>query len=246
MPVVLTRSTIDSIRNCSTSMPPSWLICVLRWNPVAIFWSTLASRPQVAGDLVDRELIERHVAVERGDDPVAVLPDRPGGVDVEAVRVGVAGLVEPEPPPPLAVMGRGQQAIDQALVGVGPGVGQEGVDLLGAGRQAGQVERNAPQQRRAIGLGGGLEPSPARAAARMNRSIGLRTQPDERDLGDGRPTRGHERPVRTAAPAPGLSVRGRLGPLVDPGPEQVDLVATQRRPIQRHPLARTLAEHGQR
>ena len=41
MPVVLTRSTTDSTRNCSRSMPPSWLISVLRWKPVATFCSVV-------------------------------------------------------------------------------------------------------------------------------------------------------------------------------------------------------------
>src|SRR4029079_9023223 len=46
---------------------------------------------EVAGDLVDRELVEGHVAVQGVDDPVAVLPDRARGVDAVPVGVGVAG-----------------------------------------------------------------------------------------------------------------------------------------------------------
>ena len=113
MPVVLTRSTTDSTRNCSTSMPPSWLI----WRVAVEAGGDLLRRAVACGRRspaiwsID-ELVEGHVAVEGGDDPVAVLPDRPGGVDVVAVGVGVARLVEPEPAPSLAVMGRGQQAVD--------------------------------------------------------------------------------------------------------------------------------------
>ena len=139
-PVVFTRSTTDSTRNCSRSIPPSWLIGVLRWKPVATFCVERGVRAEVAGELVDGELVERHVAVQGVDDPVAVLPDRARGVDAVAVRVGVAGQVEPGPRPALAVMGRGEQAIDQPLVGVGPVVGQEGVDLRRGRRQADQVE----------------------------------------------------------------------------------------------------------
>ena len=40
--VVFTRSMTDSTRNCSTSIPPSWLIGVLRWNPVATFCARVA------------------------------------------------------------------------------------------------------------------------------------------------------------------------------------------------------------
>ena len=60
-------------------MPPSSLISVLRWKPVAICCSRRGVRQHVAGDLLDRELVERHVAVEGVDHPVAVLPHRCGG-----------------------------------------------------------------------------------------------------------------------------------------------------------------------
>ncbi len=43
VPVVLTRSTSVSKRASSTSIPPSWLSCVLRWKPVAILCSIVAS-----------------------------------------------------------------------------------------------------------------------------------------------------------------------------------------------------------
>ncbi len=102
-------------------MPPSWLISVLRWKPVAIFCSSVALGQQVAGELLDREPVERQVAVEGVDDPVAVLPDRARGVDAVAVGVGVAGQVEPVPRPALAVVRRGEQAVDEPLVGVGRG-----------------------------------------------------------------------------------------------------------------------------
>ena len=61
--------------------------------------------------------------------------------------------VEPVLPPPFAVMGAAQQAIDQPLVGVRTGIGEKGIDLGGRRRQAGQVVRDPPDQRRAIGLG---------------------------------------------------------------------------------------------
>ena len=52
---------------------------------------------QVAGNLLDRELIERQVAVEGVDDPVAIRPDRATTVFLVAVGVGIARLVEPRP-----------------------------------------------------------------------------------------------------------------------------------------------------
>ena len=78
--------------------------------------------------------------VEGVDDPVAPAGHVAAAVDVVAVGVGEAGGVEPVERHALAVVGRGEQAVDELLVGVGPIVGEEGVDLGGRRRQAGQVE----------------------------------------------------------------------------------------------------------
>ena len=61
-------------------------------------------RQQVAGQLLDREAIERQIAVERIDDPVAPLPHRPRAVEVVAVGVGIAREIEPRTRPVLAVV----------------------------------------------------------------------------------------------------------------------------------------------
>ena len=45
-------------------MPPSSFSIVLRWKPVAIELVERRVRQHVAGDLLDRELVERHVGVE--------------------------------------------------------------------------------------------------------------------------------------------------------------------------------------
>ena len=50
-------------------------------------------------------------------------------VDVVAVGVGVAGEIEPLHGHALAVVRRGEQAVDLLLVGVGGFVGEEGVEL---------------------------------------------------------------------------------------------------------------------
>ena len=145
--------------------------------------------------------------VEGVDDPVAVLPDGARGVDAVAVGVGVAGQVEPVPAPALAVVRRRQQAIHQALVGVGPRVGDEVVDLLRRRRQAEQVE--ADSRRISVtrsASGDGAMPSFS-SRARMKRSIGLRTQASILDGRRGGPHRRLERPVlararRSAATSP--------------------------------------------
>ena len=54
---------------------------------------------QVAGDLVDDELIVGQVAIEGVDDPIAVEPDEPRLVLFVAVGVGVARGVEPDAGP---------------------------------------------------------------------------------------------------------------------------------------------------
>ena len=52
-------------------------------------------REQVAGELFDRERIERLVVIEGFDDPVAVRPHHALRVALETVGVGVTGEVEP-------------------------------------------------------------------------------------------------------------------------------------------------------
>ncbi len=75
-------------------------------------------RQQVAGKLFQRELVERHVGVDRVDDPLAVLPNLASRIDREAIRVGVACDVEPMPSMPLAIGRRREQSIHESLVGI--------------------------------------------------------------------------------------------------------------------------------
>ena len=104
-------------------------------------------RQQVAGELLDGELVKRHVAVQRIDDPVAPVPLVAGAVGLEAVGVGVARGVEPFLRHVLAVTRRREELIDQAPVSVRRLVGDEGFDLGQCGRQSGEVERRASDQR---------------------------------------------------------------------------------------------------
>ena len=90
--------------------------------------------------------------LKRVDDPVAVGPHGARGVDAVAVGVGVAGLVEPESAPALAVMRRRQEAIHQLLIGVRPLVGDEGVHLFRRRRQTEQVETEPADQHSSVGL----------------------------------------------------------------------------------------------
>ena len=138
--------------------------------------SPSAGGEQVARELFEDELVVGLVAVEGGDDVVAVAPGvAVGDVLVEAVGVGVAGQVEPVPAPALAVLGRGEQPLDDPGEGVRGHHRRGSVDLLGGRRQAGQVEGRPPDQGPPVGRGGRRRPL-ASSAARMNRSSGDRGQ----------------------------------------------------------------------
>ena len=72
-------------------------------------------RQQVACNLLDRELVERHVGIQRPDDPVAIGPDRAVAVALIAIAVGIAGRIEPRRRPPLAILRQSEQAINDTF-----------------------------------------------------------------------------------------------------------------------------------
>ena len=112
---------------------------------------------QVAGELQDRERIEGEVAVEGVDHPLPVGPHLAIVVEVDPVRVGVAGVVEPVTAAVLAPFLSCQQRVDESLVGVCRGIGHEGFHDRGFGRQAGEIEGHAAGQRAAVGFRGRLK-----------------------------------------------------------------------------------------
>ena len=73
---------------------------------------------EVAGDLLYGEPVEGHVAIEGPDDPVAVGPHLAVVVEVQPVRVGVAGRIEPVACPVLTPLRRVHETIHPSLVGV--------------------------------------------------------------------------------------------------------------------------------
>ena len=58
---------------------------------------------EIAGQLLDCELIEGHVAVERPNDPIAIGPDGPGWVIRIARGIRVASHIQPAPSPMLSI-----------------------------------------------------------------------------------------------------------------------------------------------
>ena len=110
---------------------------------------------------------------------------------------------------PLAVARRREQPVHEIVVRGLAVVGQERVDLRQGRRQAGEVERDATDQRAPIGLRCRREPRLVQPAhdERVDRRAGPRRA---RDGGDVRGPRRDERPVRV-----GL-LRALLGSLLDP------------------------------
>ena len=179
--------------------------------------SSVGAVDQVAGELLDREPVERLVGVERADHVVAEQPDVDVVVAVIAGGVGEPDQVEPEDGHPFADSGArpaaGRPAARRRRGGcrwtkasTSSGVG-------------GKPIRSKLSRRIRVGRsasGDGSSPS-ALSRARRNRSIASPAPA----VGHGRHRRPRRRDDRPSAPS-------RLGPLRDPSPDQVDLVGRQR------------------
>src|SRR2546426_4484992 len=107
----------------------------------------------VGGELLDDELVVRLVVIQGLDHVIAIAPCcRQIAIVLEARAVGVANDVQPVSSPTLAVMGRGQQPLDEVLVGSRRRILDEGVHLLRGWQQPDQVEVGAPDQGVAVGF----------------------------------------------------------------------------------------------
>ena len=160
-------------------------------------------RQQVAGDLLDHKLVVGHVAIDRGNHPVAPDPHLATKILFVAVGVGIAGEVEPVPRPLLAVAVAREQGIDRLLIALG----LEGGELLGRRRQADEIEIDPAAERGGIGLG--------RRREALRGEVGGDDRVDRARAGGdghGQPLRRHKRPVRIV-----------LGPGGDPFFERGDL-----------------------
>ncbi len=111
------------------------------------------AREQVPRQLLDGELVERLVAIEGVDHPVAVAPHLSEIVEVDAVGVGIAGSVQPVAGPVLPPVRGSQQFVHQLLVSIGRLVRHKRTHHRRIGRQSGQVQTQAAGQGLAIGLG---------------------------------------------------------------------------------------------
>ena len=98
---------------------------------------------KIAGKLFDRELIERHIRIERVDDPLTPFPDLAVRVILVTARVCVPSQIEPLLRLPLTVAFRLQKTIHLGFVSVGTLVSQEIIDLRRSRRQSRQVKARA-------------------------------------------------------------------------------------------------------
>ena len=185
---------------------------IIAVKPAGDFLVARGVGQKIAGELLDGELIEGHVRVQRVYHPIAPRPHRALGVALEAVGIGVAREIEPVPGPAFAVAGRGEEALDKFFIGVGRAVGDKRSDFYGRRRQAVEVEAHAADEGGTVGLGGG--------------SDFFRREPGENEGVDGISDRrggsvyfGNDRTLR-GREGPVLVPRGALG---DPTLEEVFL-----------------------
>ena len=192
---------------------------------------------EIAGELFNRELIEGLVAIERADDPVAIhVGEGARGIFFVTVAVGVVREIEPVTRPVLAKMWRGKQTLDEIFVGAGRGVGEEFSNLFGRGREAGEVEAEAANERGFVGLGRGGDG--LFFEAREDEVVDGRANPrGVRDAGrrgaDGR----FEGPMLELA---AIVSRGVVGPRragIDPRAEDADVARREWRAFARHEFA---------
>ena len=108
---------------------------------------------QVAGQLFQREPVERLVLVERLDDVIAEGIDADRLVAVIADAVRITHQVEPPHGHPLAEFRRAQQPVDDIFVRLLARIGQKRVHLRRRRRQTGQIEAKPSQQCHPIRLG---------------------------------------------------------------------------------------------
>ena len=152
----------------------------------------------IGGDLLNDELIVGQVVIEGPDDPVAVgvgvrEPPLAEGV---ALRIGVPRQVQPMPPPPLPVVGRIQQPVDQGLDRPGGIVVLEGIHFFRRRRQADQVELQPPEERPSVDERSGRQPF--FVELREDEVIDGRPGPARRfHLGGGRIPRRSKSPMRS-------------------------------------------------
>ena len=115
-------------------------------------------RQQIARELPGAKLVERHIPVERADDPVAPRPQQTIVVVIEEpVALRPAREVAPEGEHVLAVSRRREQAIHDFFIRVRQRIAHERLYLFERGWKARERQRDAIDQRFLIGFLRGVE-----------------------------------------------------------------------------------------
>ena len=192
-----------------------------------------AVREQVAGEGLDRELVERQVGVQGADEPVAPRPDIAAVVLLVSLGIGVAGEIEPEGGPAFAEVDGAEKAVDGLFAGFL--AADEAGEFIGRGRKAGEVEADATQPLGGVRGGAGLE------------SLLFESGEDEAvGFGPGPFCVLHRRhPLRQRLDEG--PVFAPLGAFADPLPQRGDFVGAQRTTLAvfvgRHVIVIALGEH---
>ena len=99
---------------------------------------------KIAGNLLDSEFIEPHIAIKRVDYPIAPPPHVTDTVGLITVGVAIARRLHPAEGHALGVSRRSEQPVDDFFVRARRLVVQESLYLGRSGRQTCQVQRDAP------------------------------------------------------------------------------------------------------
>ena len=195
-----------------------------------------AGKEHVAGDLLLHETAVGFVLIEGTDHVIAIGPGvGPRLVLVVAMRFAVMDHIQPVPGPAFAVAGRGQQPIDQVLIG-GRRRRRSRTRRSPPAWAAGRSGRNrAGESASGDRLRGDGVSFCSRSLARTKASMGLRmTKGRARSVPAG--SNGTARASAAQRP-PGLLLAAGTRfvrpnrPLIDPGPQDADLLRSQpRRP----------------
>ena len=115
-------------------------------------------RQQVAGNLLNGELIERHVLLERFNHPIAPAPHIARAIGLIAVCIRVPGRLHPTKSHALGIARRRQQTVDRLLVSIRGVVVEERLYIFRGRRQTGEIQGHAPDQPGPVSLNRGLQP----------------------------------------------------------------------------------------
>jgi len=142
--------------------------------------------------------------------------------------------VEPVTGPPFAIVRRGKEAIDQALIGIGAVVIEELSRFFRCRRKPGKIERYSPKERVLRGFRRGLDAF-ALEAGKNEVVDGVARPGTISDLGQRRTHNGPKRPMRCRTTTGRHRSTG-----IDPAPDGLDLCRGQRRSGGRHAKARLI------